>query len=102
MAQGIILAGGFSSRAKTNKMMLEIDGQPLLVHTINSMKPYVSKIILVTGYYDQQIRSFINEDDKIDVIETNIDHLTGEEIGYLFDVIMDAGASDVSITPLVL
>ena len=44
----------------------------------------------------------INEDDKIDVIETNIDHLTGEEIGYLFDVIMDAGASDVSITPIIM
>ena len=43
-----------------------------------------------------------NEDDKIDVIETNIDHLTGEEIGYLFDVIMDAGASDVSITPIIM
>lgn len=43
-----------------------------------------------------------NEDDKIDVIETNIDHLTGEEIGYLFDVIMNAGASDVSITPIIM
>lgn len=43
-----------------------------------------------------------NEDDKIDVIETNIDHLTGEEIGYLFDVIMDAGASDMSITPIIM
>lgn len=44
----------------------------------------------------------VNENDKIDVIETNIDHLTGEEIGYLFDVIMDAGASDVSITPIIM
>ena len=40
--------------------------------------------------------------DEVDVIETNIDHLTGEEIGYLFDVIMDAGASDVSITPIIM
>ncbi len=44
----------------------------------------------------------INENDKIDVIETNLDHLTGEEIGYLFDVLMDAGASDVSITPIIM
>ena len=44
----------------------------------------------------------VNENDKIDVIETNIDHLTGEEIGYLFDVIMEAGASDVSITPIIM
>lgn len=46
--------------------------------------------------------SDISESDMIDVIETNIDHLTGEEIGYLFDVLMDAGASDVSITPIIM
>lgn len=42
------------------------------------------------------------ESDEIDVIETNIDHLTGEEIGYLFDVMMEAGASDVSVTPIIM
>lgn len=40
--------------------------------------------------------------DEIDVIETNIDHLTGEEIGYLFDVLLDAGARDVSVTPIIM
>lgn len=40
--------------------------------------------------------------DKIDVIETNIDHLTGEEIGYLFDRLLDEGARDVSITPIIM
>ncbi len=43
-----------------------------------------------------------HETDKIDVIETNIDHLTGEEIGYLFDVLLKAGASDVSVTPIIM
>lgn len=42
------------------------------------------------------------ENDEIDVIETNIDHLTGEEIGHLFDVILKAGASDVSVTPIIM
>lgn len=42
------------------------------------------------------------ENDRIDVIETNIDHLTGEEIGYLFDRLLEAGASDVSITPTIM
>lgn len=46
--------------------------------------------------------SDINENDRIDVIETNLDHLTGEEIGYLFDVLLDAGASDVSVTPIIM
>ena len=42
------------------------------------------------------------ESDEIDVIETNIDHLTGEEIGYLFDKLLDKGASDVSVTPIIM
>ena len=46
--------------------------------------------------------SDICESDEIDVIETNIDHLTGEEIGYLFDVLLDAGAGDVSIAPIIM
>lgn len=46
--------------------------------------------------------SDMSESDNIDVIETNLDHLTGEEIGYLFDILLDAGASDVSITPIIM
>ncbi|WP_407377875.1 nickel pincer cofactor biosynthesis protein LarC [Methanobrevibacter sp.] len=46
--------------------------------------------------------SDITESDMIDVIETNLDHLTGEEIGYLFDTLLDAGASDVSVTPIIM
>lgn len=48
------------------------------------------------------IKSCEIDADEIDVIETNIDHLTGEEIGYLFDKILEAGASDVSITPIIM
>jgi hypothetical protein len=46
--------------------------------------------------------SDVCESDEIDVIETNIDHLTGEEIGYLFEVLLDAGARDVSIAPIIM
>ena len=46
--------------------------------------------------------SDIGKSDEIDVIETNIDHLTGEEIGYLFDTLLDAGARDVSVTPIIM
>ncbi len=46
--------------------------------------------------------SDITESDQIDVIETNLDHMTGEEIGYLFDRLLNLGASDVSITPIIM
>lgn len=44
----------------------------------------------------------VSVNNEIDVIETNIDHLTGEEIGYLFERLMSLGASDVSITPIIM
>ena len=44
----------------------------------------------------------IGEGDQVDVIETNIDHLTGEEIGYLFDKLLEEGARDVSVTPIIM
>lgn len=40
--------------------------------------------------------------DEINVIETNIDHLTGEELGYLFDLLLDNGARDVSLIPVIM
>lgn len=39
---------------------------------------------------------------KINVIETNLDHLSGEDIGYLFDNLLIEGASDVSIIPVIM
>jgi len=56
MIDGIILAGGKSTRMKTNKMLLDINGHPLIWHTLKSMEPFVSRIIIVTGLYDKEIR----------------------------------------------
>lgn len=61
MAEAIILAGGKSTRMKTNKMLLDFKGHPLLWHTIQSVKPFVSKIIVVTGKYDKEIRENIKD-----------------------------------------
>ena len=66
MAEGIILAGGFSSRTQNNKMLLNIDNKPLIIHTINSMKPFVERIIVVTGHYDQEIRKAL-QDENVEI-----------------------------------
>jgi len=39
---------------------------------------------------------------SIDVIETNIDHLSGETIGYLFEKLIEDGARDVAIVPVIM
>ena len=60
---GIILAGGKSTRMKQNKMLINYNGHPLIWWAINSIKPYVDHLIIVTGKYDQEIRDFLGQTD---------------------------------------
>lgn len=39
---------------------------------------------------------------KVYVIETNIDHMSSEDLGFLFDILLIEGASDVSMVPIVM
>lgn len=61
MNVGIVLAGGLSSRANTNKLALNVDNKPLILHTIDSIKPFVDKIIVVTGKYHQELLPLLND-----------------------------------------
>lgn len=61
MTTGIILAGGCSKRARTNKLLLKVDSKPLISHTIDSLKNHVDKIIVVTGHYDKELRPYLND-----------------------------------------
>ena len=56
---GIVLAGGSSTRAKTNKLLLEVDRKPLISHTINTISPFVGKVIVVTGKFHNELSSVI-------------------------------------------
>ena len=38
----------------------------------------------------------------IEVLETNIDHLSGETLAYLFEKLMSEGARDVAIVPIIM
>lgn len=61
MAQGIILAGGLSTRAETNKLLLVIKNKPLICHTIDNMRPFVDKIVVVTGRYHNELLPYLND-----------------------------------------
>ena len=76
MAEGIILAGGKSTRMKTNKMLLMYQNKPIILHTIESMMPFVSRVIVVTGRYDQEIREALKDIDNITIV-TNHDYEKG-------------------------
>ena len=58
---GVVLAGGKSTRAKVNKLLLEVDRKPLICHTINTISPFVDKVIVVTGRYHDELTQVINE-----------------------------------------
>lgn len=43
-----------------------------------------------------------NVKEKISVIETNIDHMSSEELGFLFDILLIEGALDVSMVSIIM
>jgi len=60
---GLVLAGGCSTRAKVNKLLLEVDRKPLICHTIDTISPFVDKVVVVTGkYHDELIKVITNSE----------------------------------------
>lgn len=62
---GIVLAGGYSSRAKVNKLLLEVDRKPLICHTIDTIKPFCKKVFVVTGKYHEELSKVLNDVDIV-------------------------------------
>jgi molybdenum cofactor cytidylyltransferase len=75
MAEGIILAAGKGSRSHTNKVLLTVNDHSLLSYAIRSMQPFVSKIYVVTGYYDQDIREHLKDEKGVVCIYNENHHL---------------------------
>ena len=44
----------------------------------------------------------INDKESLVMLETNIDHLSGEVLGYLFEKLLAIGALDVNIIPMIM
>lgn len=67
MAECIILAGGKSTRMGTNKLLLDYNGHPLIWYTIQSVLPFVSRIVVVTGRYDKELKAAL-KDQKVEFV----------------------------------
>lgn len=88
MITGIILAGGLSTRLNTNKLVLTVKGKPLIRYAIEGMKPYVDKIIVVTGKYHDEllpwtkdvivVRNDHYEDGMFSSVLTGVEHVDGD------------------------
>lgn len=68
MMQGLILAGGTSSRAQKNKMTFQIENQALICFTVESMQEMVDEIFLVTGFYHEDTALAVQNYPKVLVV----------------------------------
>ena len=67
MIRAILLAAGQSKRLKgENKLIKKFKNKPLINHVINSLiKSKISKIIIVLGHQDKEIKKIIKKNKKI-------------------------------------
>jgi molybdenum cofactor cytidylyltransferase len=58
LVAGIILAAGSSSRMGRNKLLLELDGKPILCHAVDqALGAGLSEIVVVTGHQASKVRA---------------------------------------------
>jgi molybdenum cofactor cytidylyltransferase len=66
---GIILAAGRSSRMGRNKLLLELDGKPILIHAVDhALQTGLSEIVIVTGHQAAKVKAALG-DRPVKVIE---------------------------------
>jgi molybdenum cofactor cytidylyltransferase len=68
MFDGIVLAGGYSSRFKQNKMCVKYHGKALILYAIEGMHKFCKNVIVVTGYYHQEICECLKGIDYVKII----------------------------------
>jgi len=70
MISSILLAAGQSTRMeKENKLTKEINGIPLIKHTINNiLSSSIDELIIVLGHQKEIIENFIDKNDKIKIV----------------------------------
>jgi molybdenum cofactor cytidylyltransferase len=74
--EGMILAAGLSSRAGTNKLILDVHGKTVIEKCILSMYDLCSRIVVIGGYRIEDIKEIISEYPKVELIY-NDDYLEG-------------------------
>lgn len=72
----VILAAGSSIRARRNKLMVDLGGEPLFMKAIRAaIKSKASPIYVVTGYHADELEEYLEEFD-INILRNN-DYMSG-------------------------
>ncbi|WP_195604088.1 nucleotidyltransferase family protein [Clostridium tyrobutyricum] len=68
MVEGIVLAAGLSSRAKTFKMALPFRGKTIIENCVENMMQYCNKVYVIGGHKIQIIQRILKDYDKVKII----------------------------------
>jgi molybdenum cofactor cytidylyltransferase len=66
--EGIILAAGLSSRAKTFKMTLEFNNKTIIENTIDGMLGFCKRIVLVGGHRIENLMPIAAKYDRVELV----------------------------------
>jgi molybdenum cofactor cytidylyltransferase len=67
-AEGVVLAAGLSSRSKKYKMALPLGDRTVIEKSIEGMYDLVSRVIVVVGWREEQIRSLLASYHKVELV----------------------------------
>lgn len=68
MYDGIVLAGGFSSRTHMNKMELPIKGEPILRIVVMTLLQCCDNIVVVGGHYYNEVVEMLRDMERVKVV----------------------------------
>ncbi len=71
MSQAVVLAAGYSSRAKTNKMALKIDDIAILQRIVMTLQQSCREVIVVSGHYHEDIVALVGNMYRVIVVKNN-------------------------------
>lgn len=66
--QAVILAAGYSRRANTNKLLLELFGKTIIENCIESYYEVCADLIVVGGYRIQQLKPVLKHYNKVNLV----------------------------------
>lgn len=66
--EGVILAAGFSSRAKAYKMTLKIGNKAIIERSIDSVLEFCSRVIVVGGYKFENLIPILSKYEKVQLV----------------------------------
>jgi len=69
MYQAIILAAGYSSRAKTNKMSLKIGELSILQRIVNTFLEVCEEVIVVSGHNHEKVEALVGVLDRVVIVQ---------------------------------